>query len=228
MQTTQVRSGLFLVLEGIDGSGSTTQVAQLAQAFRDQGRPVLVTREPSVGVIGRFLRQALEHRLLDQEQQPVLLNWASMALLFAADRVDHVEREIKPALEQGVVVLCDRYDLSSLVYQSVTSPEGEQALPWLRSLNQKALRPDLTLVLDLDPAEAAERRAQRGGAAELYEQQELQRRFAQLYGRAAELCPEDRVVTLSAAGSVEEVGKRVQRLVAELFPSWLSADEELL
>lgn len=202
--------GCLLVLEGIDGSGTTTQAELLAEKIERTGRRAHLTREPSTGPVGVFLRRALTHQLKGAGGEAVQLDWASMALLFSADRLDHLEREILPALARGEIVICDRYDLSGLIYQSATSPEGESALPWLRELNRKALRPALTLVLNVAPEVAERRRANRAGAEELFEKKELQRRLAASYLRAHEFLPEDRLVALNAEGSQSEVATLIQ------------------
>src|SRR5207249_4883638 len=108
--------------------------------------------------------------------------WSTMALLFAADRMDHVEAEIAPFLATGGVVISDRYDASSLAYQSVSSGRaGEGTVEWIRLLNQHARRPELTIVIDVPPEIAAVRRTERGDAAQLYEQNELQRALCAFY-----------------------------------------------
>ena len=113
------------------------------------------------------------------------------------------------ASANGVTVISDRYDLSSLAYQSVTAPGGPEVVPWIRELNKRALRPDLTVVIDVPAEIAAERRGNRGGSEELFENMEIQRRLATVYAEAEELIPEDRVVHISGVGSVEEVGERL-------------------
>lgn len=200
------RGGFFLVLEGIDGSGTTTQAALLAERLTSEGRSVHVTREPSQGPVGRFLRQILAGDVTDPQGPPA---WDAMALLFSSDRLDHVRREVQPALLRGQVVICDRYDLSSLVYQSATSPLGEGALPWLRSLNDQALRPDLTLVVDVPAEVAEERRKARDEKAEMFEILELQLKLRDFYRRASEFLPRDRIEVLSGVGTPEEVGERL-------------------
>lgn len=198
--------GSFIVLEGIDGAGTTTQAARLAARFAARGLPMIVTHEPTGGPIGSMIRQALTHRLvvpgIHGGRPP---SWKTMALLFAADRLDHLEAEILPNVLDGVSVVSDRYDLSSLAYQSAVA-DDERALPWIRSLNEHARRPDLTIVLDVDAATAAKRRAFRGGSAELYEVTELQAKLATAYARAEELVPGDRIVHVDGerdAGTVE-------------------------
>src|SRR6185369_8913434 len=105
---------IFVVLEGIDGSGTTTQLGRLQAYLERRGRAVHPTREPSTGPVGRLLREILlgQHRLPGGEPADGL----AMALLFAADRRDHVRREIEPALGAGRDVVSDRYLLSSLAY----------------------------------------------------------------------------------------------------------------
>lgn len=218
-------AGFFIVLEGIDGSGTTTQAERLAQRFRDLGRAVTLTREPTRGPVGRFLRQALAAELSD-EAGPVELGWDSMALLFSADRMDHLRRQIIPALERGDVVISDRYDLSSLVYQSGTCPEGAAALPWLRSLNEKARRPDLTIVLDV-PVDAAEvRRAARDEKPEIYERSELQRRLRDLYNQAPEILPGDVIEILSGLGPIERVEERIWQSILSRHPEFAKNEPE--
>lgn len=199
---------MFIVLEGIDGSGTTTQAARLARTLEARGSRVHATREPSTGPIGRLLRQALTGTLLADER-PVQLDFCAMALLFAADRMDHVRREIDPALARGEVVISDRYDLSSLIYQSETSPDAEQYLPWLTGLNAQARRPDLTVVLSVDAEVALARRRARGGADELFEVPELQVRLAARYAEAPRYLPQDRMVVLDASESPERVEEAI-------------------
>lgn len=203
------RAGRFVVLEGIDGAGTTTQTAWLVERLRkDGGLPVRATREPSDGPIGSLIRQVLTGRIVAPEGRAP--GWATMALLFAADRMDHVESDIEPFLATGGVVVSDRYDASSLAYQSVSSGRGgEKAVEWIRQLNRHAMRPDLTIVLDLAPDLAAVRRQGRGEPAQLYEQNEVQRALAVFYRDLAAHMPDDKVVVVDGTGSVEDVHRRV-------------------
>jgi dTMP kinase len=192
--------GKLVVVEGIDGSGSTTITDEVVAHLRAQGRPVHKTCEPSSGPIGAMIRQVLAHRLvLPGAANTTAPDWSTMALLFAADRLDHLHAEVLPLLRQGVTVISDRYDLSSLAYQSATAhADGPQVIAWIRDLNRYARRPDVTLVLDVRADVAAERRHGRGGAEELYERSELQARLCEAYAHAEALVPGDAIVHIDA------------------------------
>lgn len=213
------RSGRFVVLEGIDGAGTTTQTAKLVERLRRETKMLIkVTHEPSDGPIGSLVRQVLTGRtVIPGGRAP---GWATMALLFAADRMDHVESEIEPFLMQDGVVVSDRYDASSLAYQSLSSGRGgEQAIEWIRELNKHALRPDLTIVIDLPPDMAATRREVRGEPAQLYEQNEVQRALVVFYRDLARHMPDDRVVIVDGRGTVDEVHQRVYEAYVARFPA---------
>ena len=211
------RKGRFVVLEGIDGAGTTTQAARLVERLRaDSILAVRSTREPSDGPIGSLIRQVLTGRIVAPEGRAP--GWATMALLFAADRMDHVESDIEPFLATGGIMISDRYDASSLAYQSVSSGHGgEDAVEWIRSLNRYAMRPDLTIVVDLAPDVAAVRRATRGEPAQLYEQNEVQRALAQFYRDLAKHMPKDRIVVVDGQGTVDDVHRRVHEAYLATF-----------
>jgi dTMP kinase len=167
--------GRFIAIEGIDGSGTTLQTRALADWLGQRGHTVLETREPSHGAIGALIRERLSVRA-------AALDPAALALLFAADRLDHITREVEPACRAGGVVLSDRYLLSSLAYQSLDC-DAE----WVRQINARAPRPDLTLLLEV-PADVAFARVQRRAAAgqaaeERFDALDLQRRIADNYRR---------------------------------------------
>jgi dTMP kinase len=147
----------FIALEGLDGSGTTTLCRRLAARMAEAGRRVLTTREPSDGPIGSLVREILSGRW-----HPV--DPSAVALLFAADRLDHLAREVQPALARGQDVLSDRYLLSSLAYQG-----REHDLDWVSVINERAVRPDLTLFLEVPPLVCLERLRRRGGPRELFE-----------------------------------------------------------
>jgi dTMP kinase len=208
--------GRFVVLEGIDGSGTTTHVARLADRLRAKKQTVRTTREPSDGPIGTLVRQVLTGRIVVPGGRAP--NWTTMALLFAADRMDHVEAEIEPWVADGGIMLSDRYDASSLAYQSVSSGKGgTDAVEWIRHLNRHCARPDLTIVLDVSSDEAARRRDARGEAAQMYEQNEVQRALAVFYRDLAKHLPKDRIVLVDAGGAIGEVHERIYRAYTDAF-----------
>ncbi len=202
--------GLFIVLEGVDGSGTTTHSRLLAEALSGRGLPVHVTHEPSDGPVGSLVRQVLTGRLvvpgMGGGHAP---GWRTMALLFAADRLDHLQAEIQPNLRDGVTVVCDRYDHSSVAYQAASGGANEEAIAWVRSINQHAPRPDLVVVLDVPAEVAARRRRERSGGRELYDDEDLQRELVRFYATVEDHFPEDRVVHVSADRPIEAVAADV-------------------
>lgn len=200
--------GAFIVLEGTDGSGTSTQLGLLTDALRGMGYSVEPTNEPSAGPVGRLLRQLLADGGSDPH-----LRWTTMALLFAADRVDHIARTVRPALELGRVVVSDRYVLSSLIYQSLTADAGDRGLAWIQEVNREALEPGLTIVLDVTAETALERRKARGGAEEFYEGVDLQRRLAEAYVQAHKFHPKGTLVHVDGSGSPAAVASRVLQAV---------------
>jgi dTMP kinase len=201
-------TGRFVVLEGIDGAGTTTQIARLADRLRALRVPVRATREPSDGPVGTMIRHILTGRLVIPGGRAP--GWATMALLFAADRMDHVEADIEPFIADGGVVLSDRYVASSLAYQSLSSgTDADSAMPWIRALNRYARKPDLTIVLDVTAETASRRRELRGEAAQLYEQNEMQRALAAFYRDLAKQMPGERILVLDGNGAVDDVEARV-------------------
>jgi len=209
-----VSAGRFIVIDGVDGAGKGTQVALLRDALALRGHVVHVTCEPSDLPIGAMIRRYLRKELSSP-------GYEAMALLFAADRMQHCRDEILPRVARGEVVLCDRYDASSLAYQSAMKSEDEaendRALRWIATLNDHAARPDLTLILDLDPDVAAERRRARGGDEELLEKLDLQRRVRAQYRKVQALRPRDRIEWIDAAGAPADVHARVLAAALALF-----------
>lgn len=195
-----MKRGAFIVLEGLDGAGTTTQLERLSAALRAEGHRVFATREPSDGPIGTSIRQALTGRLgLPQGRGP--LTPETLALLFAADRMDHLAAQVEPALERGEIVICDRYVLSSLAYQGSSLP-----MEWVGTINGRALAPDLTLFVSVDAATAARRRSVRGAAEELYEADEAQRRILKQYEKALKSkAVKGRVVRIDGGRPIDEV-----------------------
>ena len=148
------KRGKFIVIEGLDGSGKTTQ-AKLIAARLSRSHNAIYTAEPSQGKIGTYIREAClygENRLLNTVE----------ALLFAADRIEHVEHEIKPALAKGRLVLSDRYVYSSLAYQG----SAGLSTAWISEINKYALKPDFAVFIDVLPEEVLQRLRRRRSVME--------------------------------------------------------------
>jgi dTMP kinase len=139
------KKGAFICIEGLDGSGKTTQAKLLAQKLRKSHNAVY-TAEPSQGKIGTLIRECC---LYGEKRLSSVIE----ALLFAADRVEHVETEVLPALHQGKLVISDRYLYSSIAYQGAAG----LSLEWIEKINEHALRPDLAVFIDVAPKTAIQR-----------------------------------------------------------------------
>jgi dTMP kinase len=171
--------GALIVIEGIDGAGSTTQAAMLIDWLKAVGIPAMATSEPSKGPIGVTARDHLARRI-------ELGGPEAEALAFAADRMDHVASEIVPALERGITVVTDRYYLSSLAYQSLHCD-----LVWVRQLNRYATRPDLTVFLTV-PADVGMDRLSGRETRERFEEDRSELgQVVQRYGDAIKLLADE-------------------------------------
>jgi len=187
---------IFIVLEGIDGSGTTTQLDRVVAHLAARGRSAHPTREPSAGPVGLLLRELLLGKHALPGGAPA--DGQAMALLFAADRRDHLRREIEPALARGLDVVSDRYLMSSLAYQAEEADRG-----WVASLARGLRPPELTILLDVPVEVAAARRRAAGRVVERYDEDAVQARVAENYRRLAAADPTAQVI--DGRGSVDEV-----------------------
>ena len=208
---TQQTRGCFFALEGIDGSGKSTQLALLAGALERAGYPCSTTCEPTGGPVGTLLRQVLTGQV-DCDSRVV-------APLFVADRLDHLLRKgdgLLALVEGGSDVLCDRYYFSSYAYQSVDLP-----LEWVIGANRPCadlLRPDATLFLDVDPELALERIARGRDHTELFETRERLTRTREQYFRAFEAEKDrERIIILPGDLPPEELSRAIWARVAPLL-----------
>lgn len=143
--------GFFVVVEGNDGAGKSTFLNRLEKEFREEGVDALFTREPG----GADVAEKIRSLLLDPE---ITMGARTEALLYAAARADHVEKTVRPALEAGKIVLCDRYVLSSLAYQGYGRGLAIEEVRALSRFATEDLTPDLTLFFALDPEESVRRK----------------------------------------------------------------------
>jgi dTMP kinase len=160
------RKGVLIVIEGLDGSGKSTQAAILARRL-SRSHKVMLTAEPSSGKIGNFVRNCC---LYGDKRLPT----EAEALLFAADRVEHVYNEIKDALDEGTLVICDRYVYSSLAYQG----SAGLSLDWIKAINARALQPDFGIFIDVAPERVIERLHRKKSVMETLE---TQRKVREVY-----------------------------------------------
>ncbi|MCI9241920.1 MAG: dTMP kinase [Lawsonibacter sp.] len=203
--------GQFFALEGIDGSGKTTQLKLLARRLEEAGVPCLTTCEPTSGPIGKLLRQVLTGQ--------VACDSRVVAPLFAADRLDHLlngEGGLCRAVESGLTVLTDRYYFSSYAYQSVDFP-----LEWVVEVNRPSaqlLRPTATIFIDVSPELALERIAQNRERAELFETRDRLTRTREQYFKAFQLEKDrERVIIIPGDRAAEAVAGEIWAAVSTLL-----------
>jgi dTMP kinase len=193
---------VFIAIEGIDGSGGTTQARMLADWFRQSGQPeVVLTCEPSHGPVGKFIREALK-----PGNAASVLADSVLPFLFAADRRDHLDREIIPALQRGAAVITDRYYHSSLAYQSLSI-----GMPAVADLNERFRAPDLTVFLDLDPEISLARIEARGEQVERFEALDRLQQIHESYDAVLIHCRAagEHVVTIEADAPVDEIHRAI-------------------
>ncbi|HEY8345697.1 MAG TPA: dTMP kinase [Symbiobacteriaceae bacterium] len=207
-----VSVALFLTFEGMDGSGKTTQLKLLLEYLESRGIDFVFTREPG----GTPLAERIRELLLDPAHAGMSV--VAEALLFAAGRTDHVNRVIRPALEAGKVVICDRFVDSSLVYQGYAGGLPLEFLIQINEMATGALKPHRTIVLDIDPVLALQRK--NGEAADRIEQKDLwfHQQVREGYRELARMEPR-RIKLVDASGPVEEVQRRIRSLVDEVLPA---------
>ena len=207
-----MEQGKFIALEGIDGSGKSTQIGHLMGRLTQQGVNCHATREPTGRPVGALIRQALTG------QTP--LDPRVIAALYAADRIDHLvngEDGLLALVEQGITVVTDRYYFSSYAYHSVDMDMG-----WVigaNSVSAGLLRPTLTVFLDVPVDRAMERIRQGRDRVELFEREDRLRRTRALYFEAFErLKGAEAVAVVDGAGPEDEVAQRVWAAVSPYFP----------
>ncbi len=190
------RRGVFIVLEGVDGSGKSIQSRALSKSLERERHGVYLTAEPSRSAVGRLIRRAfLQAEKVSPEVE---------ALLFAADRSLHLRSEVRPALAAGKVVVCDRYMYASIAYQGAQGVD----LRWLRELNRFAEMPDLAIYLDVPPEIALERIERKKS---VMEKLDLQRRVREEYLKMVE---SGELVKVDSTKTIEKVSDEIVALVS--------------
>ncbi len=199
--------GKFIVFEGIDGSGKSTQINLLAEALKKRGIPCHTTLEPTFGMVGSVLHDILSGKI---SADPKVT-----ASLFVADRLDHILNQsdgILKNIENGETVICDRYYFSSYAYQSVDVPRD-----WVISANRMAaeiLRPDATIFIDISAETAMDRISKNRENTELYETRERLAAVREGYFSAFELLKnQERIFVVDGNRSIDEISKKIQKIV---------------
>lgn len=203
--------GIWITLEGGDGSGKTTQSNLLAQWMTDEGRTVVRTREPGGSEVGQLIRDIVLHHRGDIAPR-------AEALLYAADRAHHVATVVRPALARGAVVLQDRYLDSSVAYQGAGRVLDGDEIRGLSLWAAEGALPDLTVLLDLDPESA---RVRLDSADKPFdrleaEKNEFHARVRDAYLALAQAEP-DRFLVLDAAATPEVIAEQIRERVATLI-----------
>jgi dTMP kinase len=195
------KKGIFIVIEGLDGSGKTTQAKFLAKKL-EKTYKVILTAEPSLGKIGSFIR---EDCLYEDKRLPT----EAEALLFAADRIEHIHKEVKPALEDGKIVICDRYIYSSLAYQG----NSGLSLDWIKTINARALQPDFSIFIDLAPEKVIERLQRKKSVMETLE---IQQRVREVYLKYVE---KGELIRVDGDNTKDVVAEKLYARVSTLLKS---------
>ncbi len=197
-----MKKGKFIVLEGADGSGKSTHARLLSEHLKGCGMGVVVTQEPTKGFIGQAIRMILSGKIKVSPE--------TLTLLFTADRAEHVDKVIKPALEEGKVVISDRYYYSTVAYQSVQGVNEQ----WISQLNSFVPDPDLVIVLEVASEKALARMSHR--EKEVFEvlnfQKKVQQKLLNLaYGERNKLSKPGKIwKVFSNAGRVKEVQSKIR------------------
>lgn len=200
---------MFITFEGIDGSGKSTQLQRAAQAMRATGQKVLLTREPGGTELAEKLRLLLLETTIDS---------AAELLLFGAARAQHVAEVIRPALEAGTAVLCDRFTDSSLAYQGGGLNLSAEFIGAMNRFATNDLQPDLTLLLDIDPLAGKQRQQHGNQHPDAIEARGLEflKRVRQSYLQLAQAEPK-RFVLINAARPADVVQKEINRILQNRF-----------
>ena len=192
--------GIFITFEGIDGCGKSTQCEMLKDFLKEQNKDFIFVREPGGTIIGERIREIL----LDKKNSQMTAR--TELLLFEAARAQITDEVIKPALEDGKIVLCDRFFDSSSAYQGMARGMGMDFVSGLNMAATGGLAPDITFFFDISAEEALERRGKRGEASDRIElaglkfQEDVRRGYIELAKNS-----EGRVITIDATKSIDEI-----------------------
>ncbi len=206
-----MQNGLFITFEGTDGSGKTTQI-KLAEAYiRENGYDVVLSREPG----GTRISELIRDMVLDPANTEITP--LTEMIMYAASRAQHVEQVIKPAIEQGKIVICDRFVDSSYAYQGCGRGVDLKAIADVNRVAVNGTVPDITFFLDIDPEIAITRRINATGADRIEQEKlDFHKRVHEGYRKLAILYP-DRIKTIDAARSINEISEEIIDYLYEIL-----------
>jgi len=205
------KNGLFLVFEGTDGAGTTTQTKMLKHSLVKKGYKVLLTSEPSTEFIGTNIRQILNGRIIGKDSKSI--DPKTIALLFAADRMDHLQNVILPAMEKGYIVISDRYKLSSFVYQGKFTEDE----PWVETVNKYAKEPDMTFFIDIDGEKAFERISRNRPSLDIFEKKEYVVDIANRYRDIFKGYKSTKLFMVDGTLAIDSISRLIKNSLRTLF-----------
>lgn len=191
-------NGILIVIEGLDGAGLSTQAAILAEFLKGKNKEVMLTKEPTASPIGKLIKSALN-------RNPEL-SLLALQLLFAADRAEHLEKEIEPALRADEIVISDRYILSSLAFGAV-----DNDVEFLKEINSRFRKPDLTFIIDTPPQVCLDRITKSRDNVELFEEEKRLEKVREQF--LALKCYFNNTLIVDGDREKEEVSKDIKEVV---------------
>lgn len=206
-----MQNGIFITVEGTDGSGKTTQIKLMEEYFKDKGYEVVLSREPGGTKISEMIRDLV----LDPANTDITP--LTEMILYAAARAQHVTKVIKPAIEAGKVVICDRFVDSSYAYQGCGRGVDLKIVADVNRVAIDGMIPDITFFMDVDPELALRRRVNATGADRIEQEKiDFHRRVYDGYKNMAVLFP-DRIKTIDANKSIEDISSEINQYLKELI-----------
>jgi len=206
-----MQKGLFITFEGTDGSGKTTQIRLVEEYIKKTGREVVLSREPG----GTRVSELIRDLILSPENTEIVP--LTETILYAASRAQHIAQVIKPAIEAGKVVICDRFVDSSYAYQGGGRGVDLKIIADINRLAIEGMIPDITFFLDIEPDIAIERRINATGADRIEQENiDFHRRVYSGYKKMASLYP-DRIKTIDANRTIQEISSEINEYLNELL-----------
>lgn len=195
--------GRFIVFEGLDGSGQSTQAKKLRDYLKRGGFNVIVTKEPTSGIIGRLIKRRLQDKWN--------CSMETLQLLFCADRADHLNKEIVPYLKRGYFVICDRYAFSTIAYGALEIKDWK----WLKSLNKNFILPDIVFLLKVSPSTCIKRIMKRKKSKTIFEKEILLKRVWRNYEKLSKEFPN--VCVINGEKGIPQVFEDIKNIITTKF-----------